>query len=67
MLGWLECAVTPGFLLSKQECNFGGIVVDPVLVIASWYKRSESTLRSCMFFAMNTFFAIVFGLIMYLI
>jgi hypothetical protein len=48
LLGWFECAITPGFLL----------------IVASWYKRSESTLRACLFFAMNTFFSIVFGVIM---
>ncbi|KAK8858401.1 hypothetical protein IAR55_002628 [Kwoniella newhampshirensis] len=51
LLGWFECAVTPGFLL----------------IVASWYKRSEATLRSCFFFAMNTFLGGVFGIIIYAI
>ncbi|CAD6570477.1 MAG: hypothetical protein TREMPRED_005860 [Tremellales sp. Tagirdzhanova-0007] len=49
LLGWLECVVTPGFLL----------------IIASWYKRTESTLRASFLFAQNTFFAVVFGVIIY--
>ncbi|WWD04633.1 hypothetical protein V865_002704 [Kwoniella europaea PYCC6329] len=51
LLGWMECAVTPGFLL----------------IVASWYKRSEATLRSCMYFAMNTFLGGCFNVIIYAI
>ncbi|WWD18290.1 hypothetical protein CI109_102740 [Kwoniella shandongensis] len=51
MLGWFECSITPGFLL----------------IIASWYKRKESTLRSCFFFAMNSLLGGVFNIIIYAI
>ncbi|WWC62323.1 uncharacterized protein I303_104919 [Kwoniella dejecticola CBS 10117] len=51
LLGWMECYVTPGFLL----------------IIASWYKRSEATLRSCMYFAMNQFLGGIFNVIIYAI
>ncbi|WVQ72932.1 hypothetical protein IAR50_002494 [Cryptococcus sp. DSM 104548] len=51
LLGWFECAVTPGFLL----------------IVSSWYKRSESTLRSCFFFAMNNFIGGIFNLVIYAI
>ncbi|WVQ82812.1 hypothetical protein IAT38_004944 [Cryptococcus sp. DSM 104549] len=51
LLGWFECAVTPGFLL----------------IVSSWYKRSESTFRSSLFFAMNAFLGGVFNIIIYAI
>ncbi len=69
LLGWFECAVTPGFLLGESTklstpCLVG---IDDSTGIASWYKRSESTLRSRFFSAMYTFFSIVFGIVMYAI
>ncbi|WVF69378.1 hypothetical protein IAT40_004154 [Kwoniella sp. CBS 6097] len=51
LLGWMECSITPGFLF----------------ITASWYKRSEATLRSCMFFAMNAFLGGCFNVIIYAI
>ncbi|TXT12814.1 hypothetical protein VHUM_01215 [Vanrija humicola] len=48
-LGWFEAVVTPGF----------------AVLTASWYLRSEQTLRQGMYYAMNTFFSIVFGIGIY--
>ncbi|WVQ66637.1 uncharacterized protein L199_004822 [Kwoniella botswanensis] len=49
VLGWFECCITPGFLL----------------ITISWWKRQEATLRSSMFFAMNSFLGGVFAVIIY--
>ncbi|WWC95248.1 hypothetical protein V866_002107 [Kwoniella sp. B9012] len=49
LLGWFEAPITTGFLL----------------IISSWYKREESTLRSSCFFAMNTFLGNLFNIIIY--
>ncbi|OCF33744.1 hypothetical protein I316_04456 [Kwoniella heveanensis BCC8398] len=49
LLGWFEAPITTRFLL----------------IVASWYKREESTLRSSCFFAMNTFLGGIFNLIIY--
>ncbi|KAJ7890778.1 major facilitator superfamily domain-containing protein [Mycena leptocephala] len=49
LLGAFESAITPGFLM----------------MIASWYKRSEMTSRSLWWMAMNTVFSSFFGLVIY--
>ncbi|KAF7352775.1 CNF01220-like protein [Mycena venus] len=49
LLGALESAITPGFLM----------------MIASWYKRSEMTSRSLWWMSMNTVFSSFFGLVIY--
>ncbi|KAL7425033.1 hypothetical protein Q5752_000721 [Cryptotrichosporon argae] len=51
LLGWFEAVVTPGF----------------GLLVSSWYLRKEQSLRQCFYYAMNTFFAIIFGLGIYYI
>ncbi|BEI81330.1 hypothetical protein CcaverHIS002_0204900 [Cutaneotrichosporon cavernicola] len=50
-LGWFESVVTPGF----------------AIFTASWYLRKEQGLRQGMYYAMNSFFAMVFGLGIYFI
>ncbi|TXT04784.1 hypothetical protein VHUM_04052 [Vanrija humicola] len=50
-LGWFEAVVTPGF----------------ALFTSSWYLRREQTHRQNLYYSMNTFFAIVFGLGIYYI
>ncbi|BEI92625.1 uncharacterized protein CcaverHIS019_0502530 [Cutaneotrichosporon cavernicola] len=49
LLGWFESVVTPGF----------------VVLTSSWYLRREQTLRQACYYAMNTFFSIVFGIAIY--
>ncbi|KAL7411516.1 CNF01220-like protein [Mrakia frigida] len=49
LLGVFEATVTPGF----------------ILIVASWYKTDEMTTRSLGYYAMNTTFAAIFGLIIY--
>ncbi|KAK7061739.1 CNF01220-like protein [Favolaschia claudopus] len=49
LLGVSESAITPGFLM----------------VVASWYKRSEMTSRSLWWLSMNTVFSSFFGLVIY--
>ncbi|KAJ6599046.1 major facilitator superfamily domain-containing protein [Mycena vulgaris] len=49
LLGASESAITPGFLM----------------VVASWYKRSEMTSRTLSWMVMNTVFSSFFGLVIY--
>ncbi|KAJ7047347.1 major facilitator superfamily domain-containing protein [Mycena alexandri] len=49
LLGAFESAITPGFLM----------------LVASWYKRSEMTSRSLCWMVMNTVFSSFFGLVIY--
>ncbi|KAJ6485043.1 CNF01220-like protein [Mycena vitilis] len=49
LLGSVESAITPGFLM----------------MVASWYKRSEMTARSLLWMSMNTVFSSFFGLVIY--
>ncbi|BEI80879.1 hypothetical protein CcaverHIS002_0200390 [Cutaneotrichosporon cavernicola] len=49
LLGWFESVVTPGF----------------AIFTASWYLRREQTLRQSMYYAMNSCFAMIFGVGIY--
>ncbi|WOO81692.1 putative transporter [Vanrija pseudolonga] len=51
LLGWFECVVTPGF----------------AIFTSSWYLRREQTHRQMMYYSMNSFFSVVFGVGVYFI
>ncbi|BEJ15965.1 hypothetical protein CspHIS471_0505700 [Cutaneotrichosporon sp. HIS471] len=48
-LGWFEAVVTPGFAIFS----------------AAWYLRKEQSLRQGLYYSMNSFFAVIFGVGIY--